>query len=40
MRQPFDRVSSEMVRLLLQVIEGERPASIVLPTDLVVRDSA
>jgi DNA-binding LacI/PurR family transcriptional regulator len=40
MRQPFDRVSSEMVRLLMQVIEGERPASIVLPTDLVVRDSA
>ncbi|CAQ02656.1 LacI family DNA-binding transcriptional regulator [Clavibacter sepedonicus] len=40
MRQPFDRVSSEMVRLLMQVIEGERPASIVLPTDLVIRDSA
>ena len=40
MRQPFDRISEEMVRLLLQVIDGERPAAMVLPTDLVVRESA
>ena len=40
MHQPFERISEEMVRLLLQVIDGERPAAIVLPTDLVVRDSA
>lgn len=40
MRQPFDRISEEMVRLLLQVIGGERPAAMVLPTDLVVRESA
>ena len=40
MRQPFDRISEEMVRLLLRVIDGERPAAIVLPTDLVVRQSA
>lgn len=40
MRQPFERISAEMVRLLLQVIEGERPAAITLPTELVVRDSA
>ncbi|PSL39322.1 LacI family transcriptional regulator [Labedella gwakjiensis] len=40
MRQPFDRISQEMVRLLLQVIGGEKPAAITLPTELVVRDSA
>ena len=40
MHQPFERISEEMVRLLLRVIDGERPAAIVLPTDLVVRDSA
>ncbi|MCU1445990.1 LacI family DNA-binding transcriptional regulator [Cryobacterium sp.] len=40
MHQPFERISEEMVRLLLQVIDGERPAAVVLPTDLVVRDSA
>lgn len=39
MRQPFARISEEMVRLLLWVIEGEDPASIVLPTTLVERDS-
>ena len=40
MRQPFTRISAEMVRLLLQAIEGERPAAITLPTELIVRDSA
>ncbi|WP_208020620.1 LacI family DNA-binding transcriptional regulator [Labedella phragmitis] len=40
MRQPFDRISQEMVRLLLEVIAGGIPAKITLPTDLVVRDSA
>ena len=40
MHQPFERISEEMVRLLLQVIDGERPAAFVLPTDLVVRESA
>ena len=40
MRQPFDRISSEMVRLLLQVIDGEKPAAMTLPTELVVRASA
>ncbi|PPH88944.1 LacI family DNA-binding transcriptional regulator [Rathayibacter sp. AY1D3] len=39
MRQPFERISAEMVRLLLQAIEGERPAAITLPTDLVRRGS-
>ncbi|MBE1877832.1 LacI family DNA-binding transcriptional regulator [Myceligenerans pegani] len=39
MRQPFGRISSEMVRLLLEVMEGEEPAGIMLPTSLVKRDS-
>ncbi|MCI4656766.1 LacI family transcriptional regulator [Cryobacterium algoricola] len=40
MHQPFDRISEEMVRLLLEVIKGERTAAIVVPTDLIVRGSA
>ncbi|WP_286218577.1 LacI family DNA-binding transcriptional regulator [Paraoerskovia sediminicola] len=39
MRQPFERISSEMVRLLLDVIDGQDPAAITLQTSLVVRDS-
>lgn len=39
-RQPFERISAEMVRLLLAVIDGERPAAITIPTELVVRASA
>jgi len=39
MRQPFERISAEMVRLLLEVIEGEQPAAITLPTTLVQRAS-
>lgn len=37
MRQPFDRISAEMVRLLLQLIDGQKPAAITLPTELVRR---
>lgn len=40
MRQPFDRISREMVRLLLEEIEGEPPATMVVPTQLVERASA
>lgn len=40
MRQPFDKVADSMVELLLQVIDGQQPESLVLPTTLVVRDSA
>jgi DNA-binding LacI/PurR family transcriptional regulator len=29
-----------MVRLLLDVIAGKRPAAITIPTELVVRESA
>jgi DNA-binding LacI/PurR family transcriptional regulator len=40
MRQPWRRVSAEMVRLLLGRIEGEPPATVILPTELVERESA
>lgn len=39
MRQPFGRISAEMVRLLLEVIDGEQPAAITIPTTLVQRAS-
>jgi DNA-binding LacI/PurR family transcriptional regulator len=39
-RQPLARISREMVRLLLDLIAGEPPAAVILPTELVVRDSA
>ncbi|MEU5112709.1 LacI family DNA-binding transcriptional regulator [Streptomyces longwoodensis] len=38
-RQPYDRISAEMVRLLLAQIAGEEPAAVILPTELVLRDS-
>ncbi|NYI59370.1 LacI family DNA-binding transcriptional regulator [Cellulomonas soli] len=40
LRQPFERIASEMVRLLLEVVEGGEPAAITLPTTLVERESA
>ena len=39
-RTPMHQVSSEMVRLLLELLAGGKPDSIVLPTELVVRSSA
>ncbi|MFF1879614.1 LacI family DNA-binding transcriptional regulator [Leifsonia sp. NPDC058230] len=39
MQQPFARIGSEMVRLLLNAIAGEQPASLVLSTRLVERAS-
>lgn len=39
-RQPWDRISEVMVRQLLAQIDGDGPASVILPTELVVRDSA
>ncbi|MEU8704681.1 LacI family DNA-binding transcriptional regulator [Streptomyces sp. NPDC048565] len=39
-RQPWDRISAEMVRVLLAQIGGEDPAAVILPTELVRRDSA
>jgi DNA-binding LacI/PurR family transcriptional regulator len=40
MRQPFERIAAEMVRLLLEVVDGAEPARITLPTTLVERASA
>ena len=40
MRQPFRRISAEMVRLLLGRISGDPPATVILPTELVVREAA
>jgi DNA-binding LacI/PurR family transcriptional regulator len=39
-RQPWPRISSEMVRLLLGQIDGDPPAAVILPTELVRRGSA
>ncbi len=39
-RQPFRRISGEMVRLLLAAIDGEPPAAVILPTEMVRRQSA
>jgi DNA-binding LacI/PurR family transcriptional regulator len=39
-RQPWDRISEMMVRQLLAQIAGEGPATVILPTELVVRESA
>ncbi|WP_060882245.1 LacI family DNA-binding transcriptional regulator [Streptomyces scabiei] len=38
-RQPYDRISNEMVRVLLAQIGGEAPAAVILPTELVRRES-
>lgn len=40
MRQPWDEISELMVASLCELIAGRRVASTVLPTTLVVRDSA
>ena len=39
-RQPWARISSTMVDMVLDVIAGRPRDAVVLPTDLVVRDSA
>jgi DNA-binding LacI/PurR family transcriptional regulator len=39
-RQPFDRISHEMVRVLLARLSGEDPSAVILPTELVRRESA
>ncbi|GAA2634720.1 hypothetical protein GCM10010307_30260 [Streptomyces vastus] len=38
-RVAYDRISAEMVRLLLAQIGGEDPAAVILPTELVKRRS-
>lgn len=39
-RQPWQRISSERTRLLLGQIDGDPPAAVILPTELVRRGSA
>lgn len=39
-RQPWGRISETMVRQLLAQIDGEGSATVILPTELVVRASA
>ena len=40
MHQPVQSLGREAARMLVEVLDGARPASIVLPTQLVVRESA
>jgi len=39
MRQPWQRISEEMVAMLLDVIAGGEGRTLTLPTELVIRDS-
>ncbi len=39
LRQPWERISAEMVRLVLEIADGGEPAAVTLPTQLVVRES-
>jgi DNA-binding LacI/PurR family transcriptional regulator len=39
MRQPFERIAHEMVRLLVEVVDGQEIAAVIVPTTLVVRAS-
>jgi len=38
--QPIQQLGREMGRMLLDLIDGNRPSSLILPTRLVVRESA
>ncbi len=39
MRQPFDRIAAEVIRLLLDVIDGREYAAVTVPTQLIERQS-
>lgn len=39
-RQPWARISTEMARLLLRLVDGDENAAAILPTELVIRESA
>lgn len=39
-RHPLGRVANEMVRLLLGLMAGDEPSVVILPTELVIRESA
>jgi len=40
MRQPFERIAREMVRLLLDIIDGQDSSVVTLPTTLVRRETS
>lgn len=39
-RQPWSRISTEMARLLVRLVEGDENSAVILPTELVIRESA
>ncbi|MDX8048558.1 LacI family DNA-binding transcriptional regulator [Lentzea sp. BCCO 10_0798] len=39
-RQPIEALGREMTRMLVRLLNGEQPTSLILPTELVIRDSA
>jgi DNA-binding LacI/PurR family transcriptional regulator len=39
-RQPWARISTEMARLLPRLVDGDENAAVILPTELVIRESA
>ncbi|WP_434443931.1 LacI family DNA-binding transcriptional regulator [Lentzea sp. E54] len=39
-RQPIEALGREMTRMLIRLLNGEQPTSLILPTELIVRDSA
>ncbi|GAA2786267.1 LacI family DNA-binding transcriptional regulator [Crossiella cryophila] len=39
-RQPIEALGREMTRMLIRLINGEQPTSLILPTELIRRDSA
>lgn len=39
-RQPIEALGREMTRMLVRLINGEQPTPLILPTELIVRDSA
>ena len=39
-RQPIEALGREMTRMLVRLINGEQPTPLILPTELVIRDSA
>ncbi|MEU6853243.1 LacI family DNA-binding transcriptional regulator [Actinacidiphila alni] len=39
-RQPIEALGREMTRMLVRLINDEKPTSLILPTELVIRESA
>jgi DNA-binding LacI/PurR family transcriptional regulator len=39
-RQPIEALGREMTRMLVRLMNGEQPTSLILPTELVIRESA